>query len=80
MIWGNTHKAFLLKSQYSLAGKAPGLVQVSGGGTAGALADPEAGWLEVAAAREEAACCRLHRPSQEALHLLPGSSLTGAGW
>lgn len=53
MIWGNTHKIFKKKknlSQYSLAGKAPVLVPVSGSGTADTRspADPEAGWLAVA--------------------------------
>lgn len=65
MIWGNTHKTFFKNlSQWSLAGKAPILGPVSGSGTADTepSADPEAGWLEVAVAREEVACCRLQWP------------------
>lgn len=53
---GQYTKIFLKISQYSLAGKTPALVPVSGSGTAdiASLADPEAGWLEVAMAREPA--------------------------
>lgn len=75
MIWGNTHKTFFFfnLSQYSLAGKAPVLVPLSGSGTAdirspGGPRGRLAGWwLEGAVAGEEATCCGLQRP-------FPGSS------
>lgn len=73
MIWGNTHKTifFFLNLSIFLSRQGPGPSPSFWKRHSGRQISwqAEAGWLEVAVAREEATCCGLHWPS-------PGSPLS----